>query len=83
MEFPRPERALGRGCRDQQLIPAYGTGTKPAGSLQLEIIAEGVETDEQRQFLLSKGCHAMQGYHFYRPVPAEDFGALLSSSTGA
>ncbi|MBK8524392.1 MAG: EAL domain-containing protein [Betaproteobacteria bacterium] len=48
-----------------------------AGSLKLEIIAEGVETDAQRQFLLAHGCVAMQGYHFSRPLPADEFGALL------
>ena len=56
---------------------------KLAGSLQLEIIAEGVETEEQRQFLLSKGCRAMQGYHFSRPVPAAEFEAQLGVAAKA
>jgi len=44
-----------------------------AESLNLGIIAEGVETDKQLQILISKGCKEFQGYLFGRPVPIEDF----------
>ena len=46
-------------------------------SLQLTVIAEGVETKEQLDILRRLGCEEMQGYYFSRPVPAADFGALL------
>ncbi len=42
-------------------------------SLQLQIIAEGVETDEQKQFLTESGCSLFQGYLFGRPLPIEQF----------
>ena len=48
-----------------------------AGSLNLDVIAEGVETKEQRQLLLENGCVNYQGYLFNKPVPVEQFCALL------
>jgi EAL domain-containing protein (putative c-di-GMP-specific phosphodiesterase class I) len=49
-----------------------------AGSLGLEVIAEGVETQAQRDFLVELGCHAHQGYLFGRPTPIEDFEAIAA-----
>jgi diguanylate cyclase (GGDEF)-like protein/PAS domain S-box-containing protein len=48
-----------------------------AQSLNLSVIAEGVETEEQRQILMSKGCTHYQGYLFGKPVPIEQFEAML------
>ncbi len=48
-----------------------------AQSLGLSVIAEGVETEMQRQFLVNQGCQAFQGYLFSRPVPLADFEQLL------
>jgi len=47
-----------------------------AESLGLAVIAEGVETEAQRDFLASQGCHAYQGYLFSRPLPVEGFEAF-------
>jgi EAL domain-containing protein (putative c-di-GMP-specific phosphodiesterase class I) len=44
-----------------------------ARGLNLNVIAEGVETAEQHRFLMEHGCHAFQGYLFSRPVPVEHF----------
>jgi diguanylate cyclase (GGDEF)-like protein/PAS domain S-box-containing protein len=49
-----------------------------AQSLNLEVIAEGVETDEQLQILLKKGCKHHQGCLFGKPMPIEQFDALLA-----
>jgi diguanylate cyclase (GGDEF)-like protein len=54
-----------------------------ADSMGLAIIAEGVETQEQRQFLAGEGCIAYQGYLFSRPVSIEDFEALAISERNA
>jgi diguanylate cyclase (GGDEF)-like protein/PAS domain S-box-containing protein len=48
-----------------------------AQSMKLDVIAEGVETEEQRQLLLSKGCNQFQGYLFSKPVPIEQFEEML------
>jgi diguanylate cyclase (GGDEF)-like protein/PAS domain S-box-containing protein len=44
-----------------------------AQSMELSVIAEGVETKEQRDWLESEGCFKYQGYYFGRPVPVEKF----------
>ena len=47
-------------------------------ALGLNVIAEGVETEAQQEFLDNNGCHAFQGYLFSKPVPLEQFEALLN-----
>jgi diguanylate cyclase (GGDEF)-like protein/PAS domain S-box-containing protein len=49
-----------------------------ADSLGLTVIPEGVETQAQRDFLLSLGCHHFQGYLFSRALPVQEFEALLA-----
>ena len=46
-------------------------------SLEIETIAEGVETEEQREFLASAGCFSWQGYLFSPPLPVDEFKHLL------
>lgn len=48
-----------------------------ARSLNVDVIAEGVETEEQQAFLLDNGCKQYQGYLFGKPVPIEEFNHLL------
>jgi diguanylate cyclase (GGDEF)-like protein/PAS domain S-box-containing protein len=48
-----------------------------ARGLNMDVIAEGVETEEQRQLLLNKGCNNFQGYLAGKPVPIEQFEAGL------
>jgi diguanylate cyclase (GGDEF)-like protein len=54
-----------------------------ADSLKLSVIAEGVETEVQAKALLGLGCQKAQGYHFYRPLTADDFEAELIASLPA
>jgi diguanylate cyclase (GGDEF)-like protein/PAS domain S-box-containing protein len=48
-----------------------------AHNLRLSVIAEGVETAEQLDYLRRQGCDEMQGYYFSRPLPADAFERLL------
>ena len=54
-----------------------------ARSLKLKVIAEGVEIAEQKQFLLDNGCANFQGYLFGKPVPIDQFAALLKHPSAA
>jgi len=51
-----------------------------AKSLDLEVVAEGAETDGQVVMLKSLGCDVIQGYIYSRPLPAAEFGRLLQTS---
>lgn len=52
-----------------------------AKSLNLKLIAEGVETIEQRNFMIENGCFSIQGYFYYKPMPIEEVTELLQSKS--
>lgn len=51
-------------------------------SLQLEVIADGIETKAQRCFLMDEQCHQGQGYFYSRPIPSAEFERLLQDGVG-
>jgi EAL domain-containing protein (putative c-di-GMP-specific phosphodiesterase class I) len=61
-------------------VPDHARATQLAGAavdlltaLDIEeVVAEGVETEEQRQFLIERGCTLAQGFHLARPAPAAE-----------
>ncbi|MEG3937506.1 EAL domain-containing response regulator [Microcoleus sp. S36b_A3] len=63
------------GCTNAAIVKAI---IEMAHSLCLEVIAEGVETEAEKDFLWRYECDAMQGYLFSPPVPAADFEQLLA-----
>ncbi|HEY0444201.1 MAG TPA: EAL domain-containing protein, partial [Candidatus Limnocylindrales bacterium] len=65
---------IGSGDDDSSIVKAI---LSMAQSLHLRVVAEGVETVEQLDFLRAHGCDEAQGYYFSRPVPAADFATLL------
>ena len=55
--------------------------TQLAKSMHIEVTAEGVETEEQYEFMKNLGCDNIQGFYFARPMPQEDFDALLEKKS--
>jgi len=47
--------------------------------LTLRVVGEGVETEEQLEFLRSHGCHEVQGYVYSRPISPDECRQLLSA----
>ncbi len=70
-------RNLSTDANDAAIVRAIVTLGK---SLGLEIVAEGVETAEQLARLRAEGCDEVQGYYFGKPMPADEFIALLDCS---
>jgi len=61
---------------DSQSSILIGTILGMSKALGLEVVAEGIETEEQLTVLVAMGCHMAQGYYFSKPVPAEKIPAL-------
>ena len=77
------ETSWGRGkCRTTNW-KAYNAALKARGDLAhkvgLKVIAEGVETEQQRDLLKEMGCDYAQGYLYSRPIPAHEFQAMLEA----
>lgn len=66
---------------EEKSIQILESVTNMTKTLGLPIIVEGVESREQMEFLQNIGCSYMQGYYFYKPMPADDFEKLLSDSS--
>ena len=49
-----------------------------AQNLSFDIVAEGVENEAQKEFLLARGCEVMQGYLYSKPVPAQDLPLFIA-----
>jgi len=65
---------LGENESDKKMITTIFTLAK---IFDLEVVAEGIETGEQFNFLLEHQCHLFQGYYFAKPMKKEDFEVLM------
>jgi len=68
---------IGEDPKDTALVSAI---IAMAASLQLEVIAEGVETLQQAQFLMAHGCHEAQGFYYGKAVPADAFSEVIRTN---
>ena len=78
------DRSFVRDLADSADDQAIATAVISLGhKLHLRVLAEGVETEQQRRFLLDNDCDDMQGYLFSRPVSADAIAELIRTHTGA
>ena len=61
---------------DSQSSILIGTILGMSKALELQVVAEGIETEDQLKVLVAMGCHMAQGYYFSKPVPASEIPAL-------
>ncbi|GAA4680391.1 bifunctional diguanylate cyclase/phosphodiesterase [Phytohabitans rumicis] len=74
------DRSFVRTMADSHAAAAIVHTTVALGhQLGLRVVAEGVETADQRAALAALGCSAAQGYHFFKPMPADKIAAVLRS----
>ena len=71
-------QALGKEAASARLAE---TIIQMAKSLSLKVVAEGIETPEQMEWLTNLGCDLLQGYYLYRPMPIPAVFALLDKQT--
>jgi EAL domain-containing protein (putative c-di-GMP-specific phosphodiesterase class I) len=72
------DRSLLRGVPEEpRAAQLAGAAVDLLLALGLEVVAEGVETEEQRLFLAERGCQMAQGFHLARPAPAAELTGLL------
>ena len=69
-------RDLAQGTNDGAIISAV---ISMARALKLRVVAEGVETEDQLAFLRRQHCETIQGFLYSRPLPAEEFEAVLAT----
>jgi diguanylate cyclase (GGDEF)-like protein len=70
-------------AEEQDSIEIVGTILDLARSLEMDVVAEGIETAEQAERLKSLGCRLGQGYYFSRPMDAAAIGAMLAAADEA
>jgi EAL domain-containing protein (putative c-di-GMP-specific phosphodiesterase class I) len=71
-------QGLGESAQDAAIVRAI---IQLGHTLELEVVAEGVESDAQRAFLKDNGCDQIQGYLVGRPVPPADFPQFLKPAS--
>ena len=64
---------------EEKSIRILESVTNITKTIGVPIIAEGVETEKQKDFLLDLGCRYIQGYYFYKPMPAADYERLITN----
>lgn len=67
-------QSIGKGRKEDNLVLSM---IEMSHRLDMKVVAEGVETEEQLEFLKKCGCDYIQGYYFSRPLPQEEYAKVL------
>ncbi|HUN93987.1 MAG TPA: EAL domain-containing protein [Burkholderiaceae bacterium] len=67
-------QGIGRSDRESELVKAF---VAMAGAMNMDLVAEGVETQAQADFLLANGCRRAQGFRFGHPMRPDEFDRLV------
>jgi len=76
--FTKDIHAKDKNSDDSQLVKNIIVMAKDMG---IKVIAEGVETEDEFEFLKKEGCDLIQGYLFSKPIPADEFTQLLEKNS--
>lgn len=84
-EFPvdvlKIDRAFVSNLEDKNNIKIVNTVIALAQSLNLDVVAEGVEAESQVKYLSTRGCDIFQGYYFFKPMPTAALAAKLKNNS--
>jgi diguanylate cyclase (GGDEF)-like protein/PAS domain S-box-containing protein len=84
LEYVKIDKSFVRDTPDDpDSVAIVKTIIAMAKNLRLSLIAEGIETERQRDLLCAEGCDAAQGFYFSRSVPADEILPLLAKFNGA
>lgn len=68
--------------KDKRANTALAYTIKMIKALEMPVLAEGVETKEQADWLIELGCDYLQGFYFSKPIPKDDFLRLMKENSG-
>ena len=79
-QYPVTVYGVVSGCTGNTSVNIATTIIDLAHNLGFKVVAEGVETKEQIDFLLYLGCDQFQGYYYSKPLPSDEFRKKLSTA---
>jgi EAL domain-containing protein (putative c-di-GMP-specific phosphodiesterase class I) len=78
-QFELPQKVLNRCHQNRPDTTIVTAMIGMGGSLKLRVVAEGLDTQQELDFLKAHQCEEAQGYYFSRPIPPQQFAQLLKA----
>jgi EAL domain-containing protein (putative c-di-GMP-specific phosphodiesterase class I) len=67
-------------AKDERAYLALKSTISLISDLEMSVLAEGVETEDQAKWLTELGCNYLQGFYFAKPMPKQEFIALMQKN---